>query len=225
MREKPILFSAPMVRAILEGRKTQTRLICNPQPFLPPGKYRYDGEMEDGHALELLNDGKPTEKYIPCPTPPYQPGDRMWVQEPFSQWYDDDGLVTEYGADTYGRFRRPGWSSFIEDHEVPEVPDMPAWSPSIHMPRAASRITLEVTDVRVERVQDISRLDTVAEGLLPEVTMKNGKAISVKSGETALITSYAIDAYAAVWNSLYAGSWEANPWVWVFCFKVLEVKK
>lgn len=201
------------MRAILEGRKTQTRRICSPQPFLPPGKYRYDGEMEDGHALELLDDGKPTEKYIQCPKPPYLPGDRIWVRETFRPVCDDDGMLLcfDYRADPDWKWKR-----------MRDEFRMSRWRPNIHMPRAASRITLEATDVRVEQVQDISEEGVLAEGL-----WKCDCGCGTWSGHGGMYQrTDPIAAYQTLWDGIYGpGSWESNPWVWVICFKVLEVKK
>lgn len=172
--------------------------------FMPGEKYRYDGmERPDRHFLELLKDGEPTEKYTQCPPPPYMPGDRLWVRETWAAYHHIAGGKVLYDAD--------GKDYLDSDHlTVPH--EFIKWRPSIHMPRAASRITLEVTDVRVEWLQDISVADALAEGVLPAKEWRHP-------------SDGAIPAFADLWEKTYGpGAWEANPWVWVFCFKVLEVK-
>ncbi|MCM1128997.1 MAG: hypothetical protein NC211_03830 [Alistipes senegalensis] len=199
MAEKPILFNGPMVRAILEGRKTQTRRVMNPQPALPLGRYRYDGEGDGTHWLELFKNDCPTERYFVCEKPPYQPGDRLWVRETFRTVQDE-----ETGAERF---------IYRADPDKEKNP-YARWKPSIHMPRSASRITLEVTDVRAERLQDISPNDCIAEGAWRIEDKAFGRGHE------------AVAEYRALWEKLYGpGSWEANPWVWVICFKVAEVKE
>jgi hypothetical protein len=169
MKEKPILFSSAMVRAILEGRKTQTRRVVR----LEPGGNGYGMLCRAGRYIEVGAYG-PT--WIPigggprelCPRDvwmqyaAYQPGDTLWVRETWAEF--DKPPKVEYRADCdhyeYGlaTIRR-------DDLAVPRVIDR--WRPSIFMPRWASRITLEVTDVRVQRVQEISEDDAVAEGVTP----------------------------------------------------------
>lgn len=180
MKERPILFSAPMVRAILDGTKTQTRRVIK------------------GLALNWIADGFCPE-FIACAENklcPYgQPGDHLWVRETFLGWYNtDDGSFSHAAA-----YRADGYK--LENGEK--------WRPSIHMPRAASRITLEITGVRVERLQDISPEDCLAEGIRGE----HG------NGRCDLTT-----AYADLWEQINGlGSWDANSWVWVVEFKRVEV--
>lgn len=194
------------MRAILEGRKTQTRRMMKPQLLtdITIGKYRYYGEVEGIHYLMTLERTPRYEKHIACGKPPYLPGDRIWVRETFRPVCDDDGMLLcfDYRADPDWKWKR-----------MRDEFRMSRWRPNIHMPRAASRITLEVTDVRAERVQSISVADALADGVLP-------------AKEWRCPSDGAIPAFADLWEKTYGpGSWEANPWVWVFCFKVLEVKK
>ena len=179
MKERPILFSAPMVRALLAGMKTQTRRAF---------------KTKNGGVWPNAND-LPGIRQILRSCPYGQPGDRLWVRETFARI---DGqtrpwIETDYKA-TYTHGDRLGDTLGIKKR----------WTPSIHMPRHASRITLEVTGVRVERLQDISEADAIAEGVYTDPACP------------------AYDAYAQLWDEINGlGSWEANPWVWVVEFKGL----
>lgn len=183
MNERPILFSGPMVRAILEGRKTQTRRVMNPQPV---------DQDENGWYVQVpVTDARAPgmvfyeRKYFHCPYG--QPGDQLWVRETFD---DVHGSVL-YRANP-------------EDAE-----DFPPcggkrchWKPSIFMPRWASRITLEIVGVRVERVQEITPDDARAEGVEHLYAPRN--------------------AFANLWDSINAKrgyGWDSNPWVWVVEFR------
>jgi hypothetical protein len=193
VRERPILFSGPMVRAILEGRKHQTRRIVRVR--------------------------KPTDHLVlasPYATSlcPYgQPGDRLWVRE---TWGPCAGGVV-YRASEDGA----------------ACPDGGKWKPSIFMPRWASRITLEVTDVRVERLQDISEEDIAAEGIpLKRSQLTGGLGVPGDwlADERGLDDSFRGDlinaksAWQLLWDSINAdrASWASNPWVWVVEFKRTE---
>jgi hypothetical protein len=196
MIARPILMSAPMIRALLEGRKTQTRRIAkHPSRYAQieflggGGKDSPDWNDpqcwgyadEDGIYYTLT--GKPGDDICPCPFG--RAGGLLWVREAHAVW--DDGVV--YRASN------------------PECDGITRWVPSIHMPRWASRLTLELTDVRVERLQDISEADAVKEGFA------EGKP--VKYFETAT------DQFRRLWESINGeGSWHENPWVWVLAFKV-----
>ena len=201
VKELPILFSAPMVRAILEGRKTQTRRVVKPND-LP-------GAPVSGFLAYTLCDGRfgfaSDDNEWVCPYG--QPGDRLWVRETFGQYNPGDPatgmpdrskLVTVYPATDEVPF-----IGFDEDDNWVERP-LPM-KPSIHMPRALSRITLEVKGVRVERLQDISDEDALAEG--------------VRSGDFGC--AYPRFAFGELWNSINAKKcpWESNPWVWVVEFE------
>lgn len=201
MIERPILFSGPMVRAILDDRKTQTRRIINKlrgigsiTEFQASNTKGYDWTFRDRRML--WNDLRHEDLLARCPYG--QPGDRLWVRETWcpDQYradildYQDDRLA--YAADFKGE---PGRK----------------WRRSIHMPRWASRILLEITDVRVERLQEITNDDAHAEGLfVPECEY-------AQNGPRA-----AIIAFQALWGSIHAVSglsWTANPYVWVIRFK------
>ncbi|WP_165856768.1 hypothetical protein [Marinobacter sp. JSM 1782161] len=200
VKERPILMNGEMVRAVLEGRKTQTRRILKPQPWEEYGSLlgpsMYAPTVIDQHGCEhpglevygaYTEDG---EFAVKCPYG--KPGDRLWVREAFRSRRVDN---------------LPGDVAYRADH--PGAKTVPnsyghSWKPSIHMPRWASRITLEITDVRVERLQDITESDCDAEGLAPfEMEM--------------------IPHFKLLWESINgAGSWDANPWVWVIEFRRVE---
>lgn len=184
MKERPILFSAPMVRAILEGRKTQTRRVVKPPKWSDADEIFFIGNdsiavPDDDHA----------DYFIACPYG--QPGDRLWVRETFA----DEAGGTRRFLGEHIFYRADDWQPLVD-----------RWTPSIHMPRWASRITLEVTAVSVERLQDISESDCCAEGCGSPITRDLKKP-----------------QFMALWESINGpDSWDANPWVWVVEFKVLN---
>lgn len=202
MKERPILFSAPMVRAILEGRKTQTRRIIKKPMDEVPDYAR--GWKHNGYAFYgKINGG---DMAVPFICPYGQRGDRLWVRETWANT-EADGLV--FKADGERDFRTPCGT----------VSERSAWKPSIHMPRTFSRITLEITDVRVERLQDISEADAIAEGCGKS---KGGMFCGGphKAHGTPTQHNTAKEAYSHLWESINgAGSWDANPWVWVISFR------
>lgn len=205
MKERPILFSAPMVRALLNCTKSQTRRIVKPShiKFFEP-------------SMNAALERSPTLATAFCPYG--QPGDRLWVREAFGIGYDDGngGLsaIPWTGSDP----QRDGTVVYRADfNEEPDEPRRP-WKPSIHMPRWASRILLEITAVRVERLADISKDDAMAEGIVLQPDGGFGLADS-----THYNFSDPTDSYCSLWESINgAGSWYANPWVWVVEFKRLK---
>ena len=190
MKETGMLFTSPMVRAILEGRKTQTRRVAKPVKHPDLGNLYTPGA--------LLREHEP-QHVINRACPYGQPGDRIYVRETFSQ--------------------HPEWGqlAFRADGEEFEDADgwlwEPKWMPSIHMPKELARIWLEVTGVRVERIQDISEADALAEGARFELASID----SVRIGATASFLS----GFRNIWEST-GGDWDANPWVWAIDFKVLS---
>ncbi len=204
MKSRPILFSAPMVRALLDGGKTQTRRVAkNPFAYRPPR----------------------------CPYG--QPGDWLWVRE---TWYCDDYRVQRgpylLPPDTTAKaMREDGTLVYCADDSAPYEQDQPVWRPSIHMPRWASRITLEVTGVRVERLQDISEADAITEGIPTDGSacpdchssgwmMQGGDPVEC---EAPVHGRDSIDEYRLLWGQINgAGSWDADPWVWVVEFKLAK---
>ena len=196
MKEKPILFSGPMIRAILANTKTQTRRIFKPDRMTWDANGRYTTYAMRGGELSTTGSGpfKPSSWLHYCPYG--QPGDRLWVRESFAR------VPTACGSEDI---------VFAADYQ--DGSDRAAgvrYTPSIHMPRAVSRITLEITGVRVERLQDISRGDAMAEGC-PFPNMAQGPDPR--------------DWYAELWGAINGpDSWAENPWAWVVEFKAIEAK-
>ncbi|PVZ19970.1 MULTISPECIES: hypothetical protein [unclassified Pseudomonas] len=219
VKERPILFSAPMVRAILEGRKTVTRRPCKPQPS--PHAHT---KSADGNAMGSWWE---TAKQIQrCPYG--QPGDRLWVRESF--WQAGDWIST-YPEDDEGHWSGSRRVHYRVDGEPPNEPNHhypnglrngsfsaadphKIWRarPSIHMPRWASRILLEITEVRVERLQDISEEQAEAEGV-----------DFLRSIPDCDETLTARQLFECLWDSINgASAWDANPWVWAVSFRRVE---
>lgn len=213
MRERPILFSAPMVRAIIEGRKTQTRRVMKVPPSTRSVRWVENAEMvpSGGYTGWVIECDAPL--LLPRQCPYGVPGDRLWVRETWACSRGSDGEHERdkviYRADPM--FDGCGKGDFGFN-----------WAPSLFMPRWASRIMLEVTGVRVERLQDISFADAVAEGL----EAQSGGVMRAQFWglpewrDTGRSRFSAIDAYQAIWESINgSGSWDANPWVWVIDFR------
>lgn len=195
MNEKPILFNAEMVNAILSGRKTQTRRIISEKTL-----QLFDVAASAGECHPLNGDdpvdGRSQSYYCEF-SPLGDVGDQLWVREAFAT-----GLCTKstiaYRASHKPEDLEEGWFEKIK------------WTPSIHMPRWESRINLLITGIRVERLQDISDVDAAAEGCKIS-DMEHGERLS--------------DVFARLWKSIYgAESWQANPWVWVIEFERMEAK-
>lgn len=217
MTERPILFSGPMVRAILDGRKTQTRRVLKPQPFddgyfegdvfcdFVPAPASNQAAYARFSAAAVGGGAVRTETYEPR----HKVGDRLWVRETWT--HTGEGVWTVLNA----RMALDGAVSYLADGRIAGA----SYFPSIHMPREFSRITLEVTGVKVERLQDISEADAAAEGLqkLPET----GRWAVDKDGRSFDRTAFdPRTAFGWLWESINGpGSWEANPWVVAISFK------
>lgn len=232
MKERPILFSAPMVRAILDGSKTQTRRIIKPQPpayLQPPSR-----EFRPVHGTDLWGAfavygnaaAVRSQDTITCPYG--KPGDRLWVRETFTVvGYDEDRdqILGKAGPpdEPWWGVRPKGKASLFSGK----------WRPSLFMPRWASRITLEVVSVRVERLTSISGNDAEAEGIERCDNPDHG-FINAVGGEIGRLgcpgcggdpDGEAIKAFRRLWESINGpGSWDANPWVWVVEFKRIETE-
>ena len=195
LKERPILFSGPMVKAILEGCKTQTRRIIkgvNENPVLNKVSWQKDGWYWDEGNGCFFN--------IQCPYG--QPGDRLWVRE---TWALNNGKPC-YRA-----------GEFINGNPLYPIMPKGSWKPSIHMKRADSRIDLEVVKVRVERLQDISEEDSLAEGV---EALRGQFEGAFSAGKNALSGTTAKECYERLWNEINGPeNWNANPWVWVVEFK------
>lgn len=207
MPEKPILFSGEMVRAIMEGRKTQTRRVIQPKPTDGPTPLYHHGKRVYGLSNAL---GIPEALGIWDVCPYGRPGDKLWVRE---TWRCEER--GEHGLDGVC-YKADG--KFIPIQNTKEASDAwldarregDPWRPSIFMPRWASRITLEVVSVRVERVQEISREDCFAEGI----------AFPEKLGPERMFAARI--SYQGLWDRINAKrgfGWDVNPWVWVINFK------
>jgi hypothetical protein len=210
MADRPIIFSAPMVRALLEGRKTQTRRVLSHKSIdlgIAP-------RVEVCHP-EWIQFLHPQGGPLTCVKWPYATGDRLYVREAWRPHYLGDGvwnLDVSYPADGERRMISDGEFG-DKDWNWPKAADRGNVTP-LHMPRWASRLTLTVTDVRVQRLQDISEADAIAEGIdrLPNSGGPNHFSVSVDGGWAN--DPKATGAYAALWNSLHGpGAWGANPWV------------
>lgn len=201
MKERPILFSAPMIRALLDGRKTMTRRVVKPQPdemFNPSSQV----------ALESWTIGCPYGR----------PGDRLWVRE---TWFPCPVGKFCPNPTPIPKSLPEGWTVlFAADGDSVSSPLR--WKPSIFMPRWASRITLELTSVRVERVQDISEDDAKAEGVIEQFRTV---VLRPDGGPDYHIPNSYRGGFANLWDSLNAKRgfrWETNPWVWAISFKVIK---
>lgn len=199
MTERPILFQGAMVRAILDGSKTQTRRVCKPAQFYSLSSVvEVPDPLEKGQLYNGSHFGD-EDGEVQFSSPYGGRGDRLWVRE--SHWWFKDEPDHETG------YFPPKLT--IEDVEYRADGDdgRKVWRPSIHMPRWACRLVLEVTDVRVERLQDISRGDAMAEGCpFPNMTQGDDPR----------------RWYAGLWEQINgAGSWTLNPWVWVVSFRRL----
>lgn len=219
VKARPILFSGPMVRALLAGTKTQTRRIVKPQPMHEGVRSYGDSWAWRWNNLEGWFSGVTTKQLVShagmlqhCPYG--QPGDLLWARETFLSVYkmdwndmfvvDDTGNYVEelwYRANA-GLPDAPEYRYLVDDEHVPTP-----WKPSIHMPRWASRITLRITEVRVQRLQECSNEDAIAEGI--------GSPLDARYA--------AAHEYRALWESINGPeSWTANPWVWALTFEVMH---
>lgn len=209
MADKPILFNADMVKAILAGRKTQTRRVVNPQPEGEPrpisewsrgisaacGEYEPSGKDISEHCKKLSGSIFPFRsegcRGLSSPRCPYgKPGDTLWVRETF------------YAVPS-------GPKGFVYKADGTQPDNFHYWRPSIHMPREAARLFLKVKDVRVERLHDITENDAWKEGCV-SLADKNGAVVIAAKGK-----------FHALWESINGKKypWESNPWVWVITFE------
>ena len=231
MKERPILFSGPMVRAILDGRKTQTRRVVKSQPLADVDAIRV--ERYHPTIIDRLGDDAPGPEIFGaysedgqwgCRCPYGEPADRLWVRETakcscrseqppantgciYVDFKAGGGIDRKYTLD-----RREDYPWFPSRSH--NIDGSIRWTPGIHMPRWASRITLELNDVRIERLQDISEADVVAEGCADGQSRRGGflPGIPMKS------------IFALAWCETHgARAWAVNPWVWALEFRVSQV--
>ncbi len=210
MKERPILFSSAMVRAILDGSKIQTRRVVKMKPH---------------HQIEQRDDGSPwpwmydserdADWWMPCPHG--QPGDQLWLREAYRFLAVHDHVPPREISGG------PVW--YEAQDEVPFHPsEFGKLRPGMFMPRWASRITLEVTGVRVDRLQDISEADALAEGIHGATEWDDEGPTHGYHWDHQSPTDYVFPsrcgAYRALWESINGpGSWDTNPWVWVVEFR------
>lgn len=265
VKERPILFSGPMVRALLDGRKTQTRRVVKKAPH---EEQDWSAVMVHGEAcfVQRANVGTPNETChfmygeegdrpsIRCPYG--VPGERLWVREtwqvaresldwetgseydvfswddfygPAQDWLRGDargGIKSRvfYAADGEDRNPSAFYGAIGLKGKVLERPAIP-WRPSIHMPRWASRLTLEITKVRVERLQDISETDAIAEGpgFVGKVTGEVCESVASHRLGRGPRWKNARDWYADLWEEINGPTaWQDNPWVWALSFRVIQ---
>lgn len=218
MKERPIIFSGAMIRQILTGNKTQTRRVVKPQPIFERGAWSVPGffcNTESGFKESLLNSS------FTCPYG--KPGDRLWVRESFRVETDGDGQHISFVADGSGFYDPRISLKWTHEQAVAfgDVVNGPYARPSIHMPRWASRITLEITNVRVERLQDISADDVTAEGV--GEAFSKFKTFSVATDRQAW-ESATVRMFSHLWDKINGKKhpWASNPWVWVVEFKIVR---
>lgn len=230
MAIKPILFNTEMVRAILDGRKSCTRRIVKPEPqgYFEVNEnpvYIYDTDWNQGRI-----------------TPPYQPGDILYVRETFA-WQPcwDCGMDAEQGGRENEAERRlhdkkkeHGCYMYRASCEDNEYPSADTWHPSIHMKKDIARIWLKVTDVRVERLQEMKPVDVIKEGAYPDcwdclnTYEESGSQCCYGTEEQCSQCDGVMMEWEKLWNSaikktdLDRYSWDANPWVWVIKFERCE---
>lgn len=198
MADRPILFSGPMVRALLAGTKTQTRRVFKGIEQTDSGDWHIFGNGGGAWGVK--------EEFVPRFAPDYAPyaiGDRLWVRETWNV------------ADAYLQPEKRKMALAIMNYAATPWAVPGRWRSPIHMPRWASRLTLTVTDVRVQRLQDISEADAKAEGCSANAPIPGDPYPDWSQ------VYGAIDAYEHLWNSINAGRapWDSNPWVCAITFK------
>ncbi len=232
IKERPILFSGEMIRAILGGRKVQTRRViklpCGPGRNAQGNNWSLSTQADGSYWPEYHMAGWPEYRRMPCPHG--RVGDRLWCRETYHasdlcRDYQQQSDVI-YRADTERAKPIPG-SSLV-------------WKPSIFMPRWASRLTLEIVDIRVERVQDITEEDAIAEGIKrffapyhvreswPRTPNKMLPAIYGTGERNDAEDFSARGAFWRLWNSIngkkFGTSWNENPWCWVISFRRIDAE-
>lgn len=217
MKQRPIIFNTEMVQAILDGRKTQTRRVLKAQPHVIDTvigeRLVIEDPLNSDSYLDFINAKSTSRITKHCPFG--QVGDQLYVRETWRQFNSSDECgCSEYpcGCPNNGTilFKATGDSGESK------------WKPSIHMPRSAARIILEVTDVRVERLNDISEQDAINEGCKAREGCKWHTFEEAERG-IPMHDHTAKDDFWAKWESTYGEqSWQSNPWVWVIEFKVIS---
>ena len=209
MKARPILMNSDMVRSILRGQKTQTR-----RPIKPPFEVHRQGNL-----VTLTRPDRNGDRFCPYPCPYGKPGDRLWVRETFHKYWPTPGSTKPAAL-----YRADGINLCDLDSEGGKQ----RWTRSIHMPRDLSRITLTITGVSVERVQDITGTEAEHEGAHEVHMLGDGPSCPTWSMGGPDRYDHPRNAFRWTWEGLYAGrglGWEVNPWVWVIKFKRVEAGK
>lgn len=236
--EKPIIFSGPMVKAILDGRKTQTRRVVKgpiPEGATSCGVFSTRDDTLNGRWQFLDGDPEDADSWgwigedFACPYG--KPGDRLWVRETFCQKTEDGRFVYNsegnldpscyhYAADGYEVLKDDGdgGTEYRKDGSTASP-----WKPSIFMPRDACRILLEITDIRVQRLQEISEADAKCEGVGKQFLIS--VAVGGVGKNETMSVSYRC-GFRSVWNAINKPmhGWDANPWIWCVSFKTVGAK-
>lgn len=207
MSDKPILFSASMVRALFDGRKTQTRRVAKFVEAIDDGEFHI--HSAGGGLYGISENDVPNDAVDYAP---YQIGDRLWIREA----YRINGWATDVATVFYRAHENASYSEMCEQWPVADHKPIAVtpgkWRPGIHLPRWASRMTLVVTDVRVQRLQEITEEDAIAEGAQCEFRTVHGLASKSESHQFG---------FANVWDAINgAGAWAANPFVVAYTFSV-----
>ena len=220
MSDKPILLSGPMVRALLDGRKTQTRRILKPQPDMAKISQPCHPEPRgNGRWVWMACDDRPGYSFATADFKVrFEKGDRLYVRETWQGFNETRGAVIAYKATCDG----DSFDFAAEDGAVQRL-TVKKWRPGIHMPRWASRLTLTVTDVRVQRLQEISPEDARDEGV-----DRRSKSVrqfwlfgATAEEREAIYLRACVWEYEQLWNDINgAGSWTANPWIVALTFTV-----
>jgi hypothetical protein len=221
VKERPILMSSLMVQAILAGRKTMTRRVVKPEPtgFSVLDRVAEGGEgPNDPYAAAVFRWPNGDKQSWGCPYG--KPGNRLWVRETFAPRSDVDHTAEPEKARGYCLYRadgseHPAWG--VHWHDFGD-----RWKPSIFMPRALSRITLEITGVRVERLQDISRIEVESEGI-PDYGHEFRDGMTEMELDEWRNRSH-VENFAFTWDQINGKThpWASNSWVWVISFRRLE---
>lgn len=249
---KPILFSTEMVQAILAGRKTQTRRNLNPQPIGGLSNYELKIKSFNGKTAfaMCLKSGIEDYPYNGWFMPKYEIDDILWVRETwqsldFEEDWNEDEEDTQYKIcysykasndirpngvspeDHHGNWvtsNQERYDQLSEKFEAEEVEGRDVWYPSIHMPKEACRIFLKVTNVRCERLQDISEEDAIAEGVIQHSDYGSTGYVDYRNRDVAKTDIDAVWSFQTLWDSINAKKhpWESNPWVWVYDFERVE---
>lgn len=222
MADRPILFSAPMIRALIAGTKTQTRRALKFQPAAGISIIRKTIRPIDAEPYHSFERRSVYGNYAGELDIKIKRGDRLWVREAWRC----NGWATDVATIFYAASESDGYTTMCEQYPIAEKRPLritAGWRPSIHMPRWASRLTLTVTEVRVEQLQDITNEDCIAEGV-PVHPNENASRVGPTRDDFdrkhGLISHYGAE-YKRIWDSINgAGAWDTNPWVVAYTFKV-----